>query len=164
VAAVDAATGVVAGATFGGWSCASPGPAQFDGTYEIGALAVGHSYTVYAETLNGVVDPSQITNAIDSLRRKVMTDPGWPPLQGCVMPVADISFNRSASARTLKKVVMVQESVFRFQFLVSRLRLRARRLLSAAHPAPKLLRLLRITDGSNAGCEPAAPEEKAGTK
>jgi hypothetical protein len=54
-------------ATLGGWSCVSPGPAQFDGTHEIDALAVGHSYTVYTETLNGVVDPSQITNAIDSL-------------------------------------------------------------------------------------------------
>jgi len=92
VVAVDAATGAVAGATFGGWSCVSPGPAQFDGTYEIDALAVGHSYTVYAETLNGVVDPSQITNAINSLCRNVMTDPGWPPLQGCVVPAANISF------------------------------------------------------------------------
>jgi len=92
VVAVDSATGAVAGASFGGWSCASPGPAQFDGGYEIDALAVGHSYTVYVEALNGVVDPSQISNAIDSLCRNVMTDPGWPPLQGCVVPAADISF------------------------------------------------------------------------
>jgi hypothetical protein len=92
VVAVDAATGAVAGASFGGWSCVSPGPAQFDGTYEIDALAVGHSYTVYAESLNGVVDPSQISNEIDSLCRNGMTDPGWPPLQGCVVPAADISF------------------------------------------------------------------------
>jgi Matrixin len=92
VVAVDSTTGAVAGATFGGWSCASPGPAQFDGAYEIDALAIGHSYTVYAESLNGVVDPSQISNAINSLCRNVMTDPGWPPLQGCVVPSADISF------------------------------------------------------------------------
>jgi hypothetical protein len=92
VAAVDATTGAVVGATFAGWSCASPGPAQFDGTYEIDALAVGHSYTVYTEALNGVVDPSQISNAIGSLCRNVMTDPGWPPLQGCVVPAANISF------------------------------------------------------------------------
>jgi hypothetical protein len=96
VVAVDATTGAVAGATFGGWSCASPGPVQFDGRYEIGALTVGHSYTVYAEALNGVVDPSQISNAIDSLFRNVMSDPGWPPLQGCIVPVADISFTTRA--------------------------------------------------------------------
>ena len=44
-----------------------PGPAQFDGTYEIDGLAVGHSYTVYAGALNGAVDPSQFDNAVVSL-------------------------------------------------------------------------------------------------
>jgi hypothetical protein len=92
VVAVDATTGAATGAVISGWSCVSPGPAQFDGTYEIDALAVGHSYTVYAEALNGVVDPSQISNEIDSLCRNVMTDPGWPPLQACVVPAADVSF------------------------------------------------------------------------
>ena len=92
VVAVDAASGAVIGATIGGWTCVSPGPAQFDGTYEIDALPVGHSYTVYAEALNGVVDPSQISNAILSLCRNVTTDPGWPQLQGCVVPSANISF------------------------------------------------------------------------
>jgi hypothetical protein len=92
VVAVDTASGAIIEATIGGWSCASPGPAQFDGTYEIDALAVGHSYSVYAEALNGVVDPSQISNAIFSLCRNVTTDPGWPPLQGCAVPSADISF------------------------------------------------------------------------
>lgn len=96
VVAVDVTTGAVVGATFAGWSCVSPGPAQFDGTYEIDALAVGHSYTVYAEALNGAVDPSQISNAIDSLCRNVMTDPGWPPLQGCVVPAAGNSFTARA--------------------------------------------------------------------
>jgi len=43
------------------------GPAQLDGTYEIGGLAVGHSYTVYAGALNGAVDPSQFDNAVVSL-------------------------------------------------------------------------------------------------
>ncbi len=44
-----------------------PGPAQFDGTYEIDGLAVGHSYTVYAGALNGAVDPSQFDNGVVSL-------------------------------------------------------------------------------------------------
>jgi len=92
VVAVDAASGAAAGAAIGGWSCAAPGPAQFDGTYQIDGLAVGHSYTVYAEALNGVVDPSQFDNAIVSLCRNVVTDAGWPPLLGCVVPAAETSF------------------------------------------------------------------------
>jgi len=92
VVAVDAASGAVMGATIGGWSCTAPGPAQFDGTYEIDGLAVGHSYTVYAEALNGAVDPSQFENAIVSLCRNTVSDPGWPALQGCVVPAVDVSF------------------------------------------------------------------------
>ena len=92
VVAVDAASGAVVGAALGGWSCTAPGPAQFDGTYQINGLSVGHNYTVYAEALNGAVDPSQFDNAIVSLCRNAVSDPGWPPLQGCVVPAADISF------------------------------------------------------------------------
>jgi hypothetical protein len=92
VVAADASTGAVMGATMGGWSCAAPGPAQFDGTYEIDGLAVGSSYTVYAEPLNGALDPSQVSDAIDSLCRNATTDPGWPPLQGCVVPPVNTSF------------------------------------------------------------------------
>lgn len=92
VVAVDAASGAVIGGTLGGWSCAAPGPAQFDGSYEIDRLAVGQSYTVYAEPLNGVVDPSQVSNATASICRNPTTDPGWPPLLGCVVPGVDTSF------------------------------------------------------------------------
>jgi hypothetical protein len=92
VVAVDTSSGAVMGATLGGWSCTAPGPAQFDGTYEIDGLAVGHNFTVYAEALNGAVDPSQISNAISSLCRNATTDPGWPPLQGCVVPAVNTSF------------------------------------------------------------------------
>ncbi len=92
VVAVDATSGAVVGATIGGWSCTAPGPAQFDGTYEIDGLAVGQSYTVYSEALNGAVDPSQFDNAIVTLCRNTVSDPGWPPLQGCVVPAVDTSF------------------------------------------------------------------------
>ena len=92
VVAVDAASGAVVGATLGGWSCSAPGPAQFDGTYEIDGLAVGRSYTIYAEALNGAVDPSQFINAVVSLCRNTVSDPGWPPLQGCVVPAVNTSF------------------------------------------------------------------------
>jgi Matrixin len=92
VVAVDAASGAAVAATLGGWSCSAPGPAQFDGTYEIDGLAVGRSYTVYAEALNGAADPSRFTNAIVPLCRNTVSDAGWPPLQGCVVPTVDLSF------------------------------------------------------------------------
>lgn len=92
VVAVDAASGAVVAGTIGGWSCAGDGPAQFDGSYEIDRLPVGHSYTVYAEPLDGVVIPAQISPAIVSLCRNSTTDAGWPPLQGCVVPAVDTSF------------------------------------------------------------------------
>jgi len=92
VVAVDNSSGAIAGATVGGWSCTAPGPAQFDGTYEIDGLAVGQSYSVYAEALNGAVDPSQISSATVSLCRNAATDAGWPPLQGCVVPAVQTSF------------------------------------------------------------------------
>ena len=92
VVAVDAGTGAVIAGTLGGWSCAAPGPAQFDGAYEIDRLPVGRSYTVYAEPLNGTVAPAQISPAIVSLCRNATTDPGWPPQQACVVPAADTSF------------------------------------------------------------------------
>ncbi len=92
VVAVDNSTGAVIGATIGGWSCAAPGPSQFDGTYHIAGLAVGTNYTVYAEALNGAANPAQFNNATMSLCRNTTTDPGWPPLQACVVPAVDISF------------------------------------------------------------------------
>ncbi|MHB8500077.1 MAG: matrixin family metalloprotease [Candidatus Acidiferrales bacterium] len=92
VVAVDAASGAVIGATLGGWSCTSPGPAQFDGTYEISHLPVGRSYQVYAEPLDDTVFPSLIRPAITSLCRNPTTDAGWPPLQACVVPTVNTGF------------------------------------------------------------------------
>jgi len=92
VVAVDAASGAVIGATLGGWSCSAPGPAQFDGSYEIGHLPVGHSYQVYAEPLDNTVYPSLVSPAIASLCRNPTTDAGWPPLQACVAPAVNTSF------------------------------------------------------------------------
>ena len=92
VVAIDAASGTVIAGTLGGWSCQAPGPAQFDGTYQIGALAVNHSYKIYAEPLNGAVGPAEVSNAIVSLCRNSTTDPGWPPLQSCVVPAPNLEF------------------------------------------------------------------------
>jgi hypothetical protein len=92
VVAGDAASGAVIAGTLGGWSCQAPGPTQFDGTYEIGALAVNHTYKIYVEPLNGAVGPSEVSNALVSLCRNPTTDPGWPPLQSCVVPQPNLEF------------------------------------------------------------------------
>jgi len=92
VVAVDAASGDVAGATIGGWSCQGAGPAQFDGSYAIERLTTGRSYVVYAEPMNGLVTPTQVSNATMSLCRNPSSDPGWPPLQGCTVPAVTTSF------------------------------------------------------------------------
>jgi hypothetical protein len=93
VVAVDAGSGEVIAATLGGWSCTGTGRAQFDGSYDIDRLAVGHSYTVYAEPLDGVVTPAQIEPAIELLCRNSTTDAGCPAQQACVVPPPDTSFN-----------------------------------------------------------------------
>jgi hypothetical protein len=82
----------VAAWSLGGWSCQASGPVQFDGSYEIDGLAVGRSYKVYAEPLNGAAGPSTVTNDYVPLCRNSITDPGWPPLQSCVVPSPDLEF------------------------------------------------------------------------
>jgi hypothetical protein len=92
VVAVAQDSGAVIAATVAGWSCSASGPPQFDGAYEIDHIPVERSYTVYAEPLDGVVSPGQISPAIASLCRNPTTDPGWPPLQACVVPNVNTSF------------------------------------------------------------------------
>jgi matrixin len=92
VVAVDTASGAVIGATLGGWSCAAPGPAQFDGSYQISHLPLGRSYLIYAEPLDNSVPPSLVTPATATLCRNPTTDAGWPPLQACVVPAVNTSF------------------------------------------------------------------------
>lgn len=93
--AVDVASGNVIG-TLGSWSCAAPGPTQFDGSYVIQHSAVGHSYSLYAEALDGVVTPSTVSTALTSLCRNANTDPGWPSSQACVVPSPDLQFSTRA--------------------------------------------------------------------
>jgi len=55
VAAVDADTGEIFAAGFGGWSCdAANDTPRFDGTYRIERLPVGGNYKVYVEPLDGL--------------------------------------------------------------------------------------------------------------
>jgi hypothetical protein len=97
VVAIDSSSGAVVAGSLGGWSCQAPGPSQFDGSYEIDGLAVGRSYNLYVEPLNGAAGPATVTNAFLPLSRNSTTDPGWPPLQACIVPAPDLEF----TARTL---------------------------------------------------------------
>jgi hypothetical protein len=96
VVAIDSTSGAVVAGALGGWSCQATGPAQFDGSYEIDGLAVGRSYNVYVEPLNGAAGPATVTNAFLPLCRNSTTDPGWPPLQACVVPAPDLEFTARA--------------------------------------------------------------------
>jgi hypothetical protein len=89
--AVDATNGAVIGATLGGWSCAAPGPAQFDGTYEISHLPVGHSYQVYAEPLDNTVYPSLVTPLRHRSAAIQQRTPAGPPCRLAV-PTMNTSF------------------------------------------------------------------------
>ncbi len=92
VVAVDATSGAVIAGNIGGWSCTAPGPVQFDGNYEIDRLTVGRSYKINAEPLDGAVSPSEVSNALVILCRNATTEPGWSPLEACVVPTVDTAF------------------------------------------------------------------------
>jgi len=67
VVAVDAATGDVVAGALSGWSCdASQQLTNFDGSYEIGGLPLGRSYSVYAEPLTGPVAPGMLSGQLDT--------------------------------------------------------------------------------------------------
>jgi len=68
VVAVDADTGSVIAGTLGGWSCnaASP-PTQFDGSFDLERLPVGHSYNLYAEPMVGLALPGDFSNVFTGL-------------------------------------------------------------------------------------------------
>ena len=68
VVAVDAGTGGVIAGALAGWSCdlANP-PAQFDGSFDIERLPVGHNYIIYAEPLDGLVGAGDFSNALDDI-------------------------------------------------------------------------------------------------
>jgi matrixin len=65
VVAVDAATGQVVAGTLGGWSCdLVQQMTNFDGSYEIGGLPLGHSYELYVEPLTGPVAPAMFSGPL----------------------------------------------------------------------------------------------------
>jgi len=68
VVAVDAETGSVIAGTLAGWSCnpANP-PTQFDGSFDLERLPVGHSYNLYAEPLVGLALPGDFSDVFTGL-------------------------------------------------------------------------------------------------
>jgi hypothetical protein len=52
----------------GGWSCdAANPPTQFDGSFDLERLPVGHRYNLYAEPLVGLALPGDFNNVIAGL-------------------------------------------------------------------------------------------------
>jgi hypothetical protein len=95
VVALDNATGTVTAAALAGWSCADPGPAQFDGTFSLQRLPVGtsQSYRIYAEPLDGPVVLGSVIYNSTSLCRNSATDPGWPAQYACTVPASAAPFS-----------------------------------------------------------------------
>jgi hypothetical protein len=87
VVAVDADAGSVIAGTLGGWSCGvTSAYEQFDGSFAIERLPVGHNYLLYAEPLDGLVVGNDFSNALNEL-----CAPGAAP--ACTTPAVDINFN-----------------------------------------------------------------------
>jgi hypothetical protein len=86
VVALDAASGSVFAGTLGGWSCnPSSASMQFDGSYQIQRLPIGHSYLIYAEPLVGLAAPSDFSDALSDLCAS--SSPA------CTTPGVDTNFN-----------------------------------------------------------------------
>ncbi len=87
VVAVDAATGSVIAGASAGWSCtASSPPAQFDGSFDIERLPVTHSYTIYAEPLDGLATAGDFGIALGDICSSSAATL-------CVAPAVNTNFN-----------------------------------------------------------------------
>jgi len=67
VAAVDADSGSVIAGAISGWSCSANGTMQFDGSFAIQRLPVGHNYVIYAEPLDGIFMEDNLSVALAGL-------------------------------------------------------------------------------------------------
>jgi len=77
---------VIAG-TLGGWTCdPSTSSLQFDGSFDIERLPVGHNYLVYVEPLVGLVAPADFSIALGDLCASATTSV-------CSTPPVDTNFD-----------------------------------------------------------------------
>ena len=87
VVAVDSSSGSVIAGTLGGWSCGITSPfEQFDGSFAIQRLPVGHNYILYAEPLDGLVVGSDFSDVLYDI-----CAPGAAP--ACTAPSVNMNFN-----------------------------------------------------------------------
>jgi hypothetical protein len=87
VVAVDADSGAVMAGTLGGWSCDATNPVvQFDGSFAIERLPVGHNYLIYAEPLTGLAAPADFSDALNDLCASGGSTP-------CATPAVNTNFN-----------------------------------------------------------------------
>jgi len=87
VVAVDSDTGAVIAGTLGGWTCnPSTSSLQFDGSFDIERLPVGHTYMVYAEPLVGLALPADFSDALNDLCASAAATV-------CATPAVDTNFN-----------------------------------------------------------------------
>ncbi len=87
VVAVDTNTGSAIAGTLGGWSCdSSSSVLQFDGSFDIERLPVGHNYMIYAEPLVGLATPGDFSDALNDLCAPGSVAP-------CTTPEVDTNFN-----------------------------------------------------------------------
>jgi len=95
VVALDNATGAVASAVLGGWSCSGTRPAVFDGSFILEKLAVGsaHNSQINAEPLGGPVTLGNVIYNLTSLCRNPSTDVGWPAQYACTVPASSAPFS-----------------------------------------------------------------------
>jgi hypothetical protein len=87
VVAVDAVTGSVIAGTLGGWSCdAANPPTQFDGSFDLERLPIGHAYNLYAEPLLGLALPGDFSNVFTGLCLSSVAPT-------CTVPPVNTNFN-----------------------------------------------------------------------
>jgi Matrixin len=86
VVAVDSDSGSVVAGALSGWSCSSPTSSpQWDGTFDLERLPIGHNYALYAEPLIGIAQPSDFGD--------ILSDPCVGATPTCSPPAADTNFN-----------------------------------------------------------------------
>lgn len=87
IVVVDADTGSVIAGALSGWACdASNPPPQFDGSFDVERLPIGHTYMLYAEPLDGLVAPGDFANALGDLCPK-------SGVSACTLPPVNTNFN-----------------------------------------------------------------------
>jgi hypothetical protein len=87
VVAVDAETGSVIAGTLGGWSCdAANPPTQFDGSFDLERLPIGHTYNLYAEPLLGLALAGDFSDVFTGLCSSSVAPT-------CTVPPVNTNFN-----------------------------------------------------------------------